>query len=428
VTCVVVFVPTWLLNPPDQSTIEQRLDDLESYYGTHPGLTLPARCADRFDIPEPRESTDLFGEPLSDEGEVVSAPESDQQHLEALCARALGQQPHPMASYGLVPARGAAQLGWLTHMFLHAGALHLFFNLFFLYLVGPLLEDRWGRATFAWFYFAGGMLAGLAQLRLDPSSTVPMVGASGAIAACIGAFTFRFAKKRVRMFYLITPGVRGTFDIPAWLWGLGWFGSELFYFSVMGDLLPVAFMAHIGGFAFGFAVAAAARVSGLQQRIETTVEKSYTWEEAPETPPSAPEEVLPRPASDRVITCQSVTLDRGAIRFETVDGPTTAPYSRVEAICVGLVGTPSGEAEPVTDLVLRPLGNAGRQVLRLPLSALGLPERFPNLSRSQAFRALLVDLFDRTDARRLPATSDSKMPRFEDLRSFELACHGRVLS
>jgi len=98
-------------------------------------------------------------------------------------------------------------------MFLHFGWMHLLGNLFFFYLVGPLLEDLWGRRFFAGFYLIGGLTAGLAHFALDPRSAVLMAGASGAIASCMGAFTYRCASRRIRMWYLIFLIRSGTFLI-----------------------------------------------------------------------------------------------------------------------------------------------------------------------------------------------------------------------
>jgi membrane associated rhomboid family serine protease len=187
--------------------------------------------------------------------------------------------------WGLVPARGAAQPGWLTHMFLHLGWMHLLGNLLFFYLVGPMLEDVWGRPLFVGAYLVGGLAAAAAHAGLDPSSSTLMVGASGAIAACMGAFTLRFAAEKIRMaymFFFMLKIFRGTFLMPAWLWGGLWFGSEVLSFVVLGNNTGVAVMAHIGGFAFGFATAALVRMSGLERKvIAPLLEEGTAWEQNP---------------------------------------------------------------------------------------------------------------------------------------------------
>src|SRR5205085_7626297 len=122
-----------------------------------------------------------------EQGHLDSLVEDFQAHAEGSLLR----------RFGLVPSRGLLQPGWLTHMFLHFGWLHIIGNLFFFYLVGPLLEDLWGRAFFAGFYLLGGLVAALAHFALDPHSTTMMAGAYGAIAACIGAFAGRCASRRI---------------------------------------------------------------------------------------------------------------------------------------------------------------------------------------------------------------------------------------
>jgi hypothetical protein len=153
-------------------------------------------------------------------------------------------------------------------MFLHGGWLHILGNLLFFYLVGPLLEDAWGRPLFAGFYLVGGLVAAAAQASLNPVSTIYVIGASGAIAACMGAFSYRFARRRIRMAYFIwvVTILRGTFRMPAWLWGLGWFASQYFDLK-MGGQSNVALMAHLGGFGFGFAVALLLGVTRIEEKV-----------------------------------------------------------------------------------------------------------------------------------------------------------------
>src|SRR5207302_3000725 len=168
----------------------------------------------------------------------------EQTHLDSLIEDfATVAEASPMRRLGLVPARGLKQPGWLTHMFLHFGWMHLLGNMCFFYLVGPLLEDLWGRGFFGAFYLAGGMMAALAHFGIDPRSTVVMAGASGAIAACMGAFSYRCRSRRIRMAYMIGWIRRGTFLIPAWLWGGFWFAGEVFTL-VSHSSEGVAVMAH----------------------------------------------------------------------------------------------------------------------------------------------------------------------------------------
>jgi membrane associated rhomboid family serine protease len=159
-------------------------------------------------------------------------------------------------AWGLVPAEGVLQIGWISYPFLHADWMHLLGNLLFLYVSAPYVEDAWGMGRFLALYFVGGIVAGIGQLALDPGSTIPIIGASGAIAACMGAFCVQFPRRKVRMFWFFLR-VTGTFFVPVWLWGGFWFTKELLYLVMAGSGSGVAFGAHLGGFAFGAVMAAA---------------------------------------------------------------------------------------------------------------------------------------------------------------------------
>lgn len=161
--------------------------------------------------------------------------------------------------WGFVPARFVADpradaITILTSMFLHGGWMHIAGNMLFLWVFGDNVEDALGHFRYAVFYIAGGILAAGAQLFVDPSSMVPMVGASGAIAAVLAGYVTLYPKARVLVllpiFVIIT-----FFEFPAWLVILEWFALQLL--SGLGSLaVPtagggVAFFAHIGGFVAG---------------------------------------------------------------------------------------------------------------------------------------------------------------------------------
>ena len=140
-------------------------------------------------------------------------------------------------------------LAVVTSIFLHGSVLHLAGNLLFLWVFGNNVEDRLGPVGFALFYLAGGVAATAAHIAAGASSTVPVVGASGAIAAIMGAYLVWFPDARVRtaVFMLVIAVV----DVRA-KWVLGfWFVLQFFTDPNQG----VAWMAHVGGFAFGLVVA-----------------------------------------------------------------------------------------------------------------------------------------------------------------------------
>ena len=145
----------------------------------------------------------------------------------------------------------------ITYQFLHGGFLHLFGNLFFLFLAGPFIEDVWGRPVFAAFYLTAGALSALMFALRYPELDEPLIGASGAVAGVMGAFLVRYWKTRIRFLYFFIPFRPGTFTAPAWLMLPLWFARELVFAQAWDVASPgtggggVAHWAHVWGFAFG---------------------------------------------------------------------------------------------------------------------------------------------------------------------------------
>jgi membrane associated rhomboid family serine protease len=170
---------------------------------------------------------------------------------------------HFMLQYALRPAYFHIE-NLFTHMFLHAGWLHVLVNMLFLWVFGDNVEDILGHGKYLLFYLLCGVTAGLAQVAIDPSSRVPMVGASGAIAGVMGAYLVKFPRSQVKMlawFILIF-----TFDVPAWLMLIYWFGIQLLGgVGTVGEASQggTAFFAHIGGFIAGIVLI---RVMATRQR------------------------------------------------------------------------------------------------------------------------------------------------------------------
>jgi membrane associated rhomboid family serine protease len=286
VACAVVFLGTWVL-PADSRAVEDDFQTLTDYYAEHPYLELPEDFSSRLLSDHSREALEVLHHKA--EGKRVAGGEAqrgkEQAYVDELAARILEEiDATPMRRWALVPARGLHQPGWITHLFLHYGWMHLLGNLLFFYIAAPLLEDVWGRLFFGAFYLLGGVLAGAAQVLIEHGSAVGIAGASGAIAACMGAFTYRYAGRRVRMGYLIwfIRIFRGTFLLPAWLWGLSWFGMEVFSFARGTGHSGVAVMAHIAGFLFGGAVAFGIGISGFERRtLKPAVERGVVFRADP---------------------------------------------------------------------------------------------------------------------------------------------------
>ena len=158
----------------------------------------------------------------------------------------------------------------LSYAFLHGGWLHLLGNMLFLWLCGCNMEDRWGWWRWLALYLGGGVVSALAWAATHSfHSDVPLVGASGAIAAAMGAFLVVSHSATIRMFYFwwILRPVYGTFEIKAY-WALPlWFLEQLFGMLLEGPMVPVAYSAHVGGFAFGAAAALILRATGHDREL-----------------------------------------------------------------------------------------------------------------------------------------------------------------
>ena len=157
---------------------------------------------------------------------------------------------------GIVLPAEADQL-WqplFTSLFLHGGLLHMAFNLLFLGVFGPGVEDRLGRIKFLLFYGACGVMATLAHVITHPTSDIPTIGASGAIAGVLGAYLILLPKSWILTYF---PPIF-LFPVPAWLFLIAWMAGQIanaIWSLPLGfvtrEISDVAWMAHIGGFALG---------------------------------------------------------------------------------------------------------------------------------------------------------------------------------
>jgi membrane associated rhomboid family serine protease len=139
----------------------------------------------------------------------------------------------------------------LTAMFMHGGLLHIGGNMLFLWIFGNNIEDSMGKPKFILFYLLGGLAATLAQTAVDPGSTTPNLGASGAIAAVLGAYALLYPRARVVTLVFIIFFVT-VLELPALLVLGGWFVLQLVDAGqTTGGGGGVAYFAHIGGFLFG---------------------------------------------------------------------------------------------------------------------------------------------------------------------------------
>ncbi|HET6485135.1 MAG TPA: rhomboid family intramembrane serine protease [Spirochaetia bacterium] len=141
-----------------------------------------------------------------------------------------------------------------TSMFMHAGWEHIIGNMLFFWVFAPDIEDAMGRFTFLLFYLLGGVVAAVAEVVVNPSATIPSLGASGAIAAVMGAFLITYPRDRIRTVLFFGFFVRVAY-VPAVLMIGLWILTQVF--SQVGAMAQVqtgggvAYMAHIGGFIYG---------------------------------------------------------------------------------------------------------------------------------------------------------------------------------
>lgn len=180
-----------------------------------------------------------------------------------------------LATYALVPQHllaaptdGAQALTLLTHMFLHGGVGHVLGNVWFLWIFGGNVEDRLGPVRYLLFYALAGLAAAAMQILVEPSSAVPMVGASGAISGVLGAYLILFPRAWV---WALVPWIMPILPVPAIVFLVLWFALQAY--NGVGSLLSgasaaggVAWWAHAGGFLAGVALIVWAKARGWVRR------------------------------------------------------------------------------------------------------------------------------------------------------------------
>jgi membrane associated rhomboid family serine protease len=327
--CTAVFLVTEVFTsgpPPEFS-----LQEAEAYAREHPYLV-----DDDYDGPVPN----------------LLQVQEERRTLDTLVASGLERAGGLERRLSLVPRRGAAQIGWLTNLFIHFDLFHLLGNMLFLWLVGPLLEEAWGRRRFLAFYLAAGFVASAVQYAMSHASPASIGGASGAIAGCMGAFALRFALVRIRIHYFLWLFIRvfvGSVHVPAWLCGVAWFGREFLNLRGGGET-GVATGAHVGGFVLGALVALAMKATGSERELLTVAEteeqradrqarfedaqasvRVSDWDQARATLRQLQEEVPDYPGAAWLMAEVDVRSQRGLMRLEKVVRPLlTRPDQRAE--------------------------------------------------------------------------------------------------
>jgi membrane associated rhomboid family serine protease len=250
--CVAVFI--WQLNFPTDERLDEAgfgsIDQSALEYGAIP-----------YRMTHPSTGDCAVG--------AVSEPSPGQFEAGVVCpgtdgftqARGRSEQ-NPSSNLGPFTIDQAAWwLTLLTSMFMHGGWLHIAGNMLFLWVFGNNIEDRLGKPRFLLFYLLAGLIAVYAQALIDTSSTAPTIGASGAIAGVLGAYALLFPHARVLTLIFIIFFVT-LVEIPALILLGVWFILQ--FIPALGQVAVepgggegVAYFAHVGGFAFGLAVAGA---------------------------------------------------------------------------------------------------------------------------------------------------------------------------
>ncbi len=281
---VVAFIATaMIMSGPSNAALEAKFDEIVKVLLAHPYLVPPPEI-ERFFSPEDFVYLSAAAEEMR---KKVGVP-AEGTHLRQ--SRILEQKvaelqellgAHPLYRLGYVPARPEiAKL--FTSLFVHADFWHLLGNMLFLFIVSAFLEDVMGRPLFIAFYITGGLVATGFHVWQNPGSYAPLVGASGAVAAVMGGYLFRFWKSRIELLWLpifFLPWLRARFFAPAFVIIPLWFVSD-FYLAMRGTQdVGIAVWAHVGGFLFGFAVMALIGASRLEERVlDPGITAKTTWE------------------------------------------------------------------------------------------------------------------------------------------------------
>lgn len=216
---------------------------------------------------------------------LMEDPTALQQEMDSLAEQwASLEKSGFLENYAFVPAHPTG-ISYIAANFLHGGWLHLIGNMWFLWLAGAILEDTWGRVIYPLFYLVAGAAALQFHAWLNAGSLVPTLGASGAVAALMGAFLVRFPKTKIEV--AVVLGLRSLSNLAlgkgirfkaASYWLLpAWLLMEIFSGTIFGQYSGVAHWAHVGGFVFGAVAALGLRHSGLEHQANRAIEAKVTW-------------------------------------------------------------------------------------------------------------------------------------------------------
>jgi membrane associated rhomboid family serine protease len=173
---------------------------------------------------------------------------------------------------------------YVTSSFLHGGWFHIIFNMWFLWLAGSVMEDAWGRAIYPVFYGLACFVSLFAHGTAHPDSIKAVIGASGAVAALMGAFLVRFFSTRINFLLIFFWGFIPRFyrfQAAAWVMLPLWLGIQVFWGLMIGEDGGVAYWSHVGGFVFGTVTALGMKFSGMEKKVDAAIEAEVGWSSDP---------------------------------------------------------------------------------------------------------------------------------------------------
>jgi membrane associated rhomboid family serine protease len=267
---VLAFVVTWAAGAARQNEAALLRDLVARSLAERPYLAVGERLAKNLgadEIGRLRERSAGTSDRAIPAAERLSREQSELDALGREYLEALDRLP--WHRFGFVPAQPSL-LTALTAVFMHGGWLHLLGNMFLLWVSGPYVEDVLGRALYGVAYLASGLAATAGHYLASPHSTVPLVGASGAIAGVMGIVLVRLAASKIRFLFLpivFLPNLRIMLSLPALVVLPLWFLQQLWSAQrPTEEGGGVAWWAHVAGFAFGAALALAVALLRIEER------------------------------------------------------------------------------------------------------------------------------------------------------------------
>lgn len=271
----------------DARPIEQKWNEIVRHLSEHPYLVVPPQISALLSPNDlallAAERQERFRGRSHDPAEMRRQERREQARLNALVGELMAlRDKTPFHRLGYKPSEGSFST-LITSMFVHGDFWHLLGNMLFFFVTGPFLEDVFGRPLFAILYFTGGAAATWTHAWQHPASDMPLVGASGAIAAVMGAYLFRFARSKFEFIWIpiiIRPTLYFRFFLPAYVVLPLWFATQFYLATQETTVSGVAVWAHVGGFVYGMIFFAAMKAGEVEEKfVNPAIEGATTWKQ-----------------------------------------------------------------------------------------------------------------------------------------------------